>query len=374
MSKGRFRHRFPVAAAVLILFSLACNLSNLLSNGESGPEQDLSVIPEVGVEPDVSDAGEGKIEKGSSRQMPIPVGELVSVPGWDLMVLECLRGASALQLVQSDGRQATPPQGTEIALAKVFLRNTSLDEGSHSLGSYDLYITGSNHRGYFDQIDGWPAPEFLFEDMYAAEAVEGWIDVVIPVDETDLMLVLDLQPYSEDRITRYFELEPAASISPAGESFNQVPNDVGLNAEQPASIGAKMIMAGWDITVLTSVRGSDALALLAQEDADYKGPDEGEEYILLNVLIHYFGDEIPQSLSDHNFKAQVDRNTFYGNIRYPRPTPLPWINGIILPGAVVEGWAIVAVPEGLSNPLISFDTYDYDLENVTDRVRFFTVP
>ena len=363
----------PVILVIFVSLSLSCNLVGLSSSSDA-PSQtnDISILEEAAVEdePVPSD-----IEAGMSRQNPIKLNTLVSVPGWDIQVLEFLRGEAAAAVVNAGTRQFDPPPaGYEYALAYVYLRCTAMDENAHYLGLTELFIAGNNHIMYGDRMDGWPQPEFLFEDMFAAEAVEGWVDALIPVGETDLMLVLDISR-PEPRITRFFELEPSASIAAAGESFNQVSNDIGANFEQPASLGEKLIMPEWDITVLSSVRGIDALALLQQDDPDFKGPDEGEEFILLNVLIHYFGrDELPESLSANNIYAQVEGSRYSGKIRYPRPTTLTWINNLVFPGAVVEGWTIVAVPAGLSNPVIVFNRHENNLDNPADGARFFTVP
>lgn len=210
--------------------------------------------------------------------------------------------------------------------------------------------------------------------MFTAEAVEGWVDALIPVGETDLMLVLDLS-WIDPRITRYFELEPSASITPGGAIFNQAPNDLGAGADQPAAIGEKMIMPEWDVTVNASMRGPEALALLRQNAPDFSGPEEGEEFILLNVVIHFFGSvDLPMSLSDYNFYVMVDDDRYNGRVRYPRPTDLNWINNIIFPGAAAEGWTIVAIPEGLANPVFAFDPGEYNGDQSPEGVRFFKVP
>jgi hypothetical protein len=226
-------------------------------------------------------------------------------------------------------------------------------------------------------MDGWPAPEFLFEDMYAGEAVEGWIDVVVPVDETDLMLVLDLQHYSETRITRYFELEPSASIFAAGPMFEQAPNTFGVDPNQPAEIGQLIILSEWDLTGKEALRGDAAMAMLTQASPDFSGPDPGEEFILLNVVIHYFGrDDLPMSLSDNNFYVYTDDNRFAGRVRYPWQSDIQWINGIIFPGATVEGWVIIASPQGLQNPVVAFDPGEYlgTRDTTGEGVRYIRVP
>ena len=83
---------------------------------------------------------------GLSRANPFPLGTMISVPGWDVQVLELLRGAEAAELVNSGTRKFDPPpEGYEYALAKVFLRCTNMDGNAHSIGISEMYITGSSH-------------------------------------------------------------------------------------------------------------------------------------------------------------------------------------------------------------------------------------
>ena len=134
----------------------------------------------------------GSPTAGTTRKNPIPIGKLISIPGWDIKVVEFLRGEAALAVINTPDWQADPlPTGQEYALAKIFVRCTSLDDGYHSLGISQMFMTGSDYKGYGDTMDSWPQPEFLFEDMFTAETVEGWIDAVIPTDEQNLMVVVD---------------------------------------------------------------------------------------------------------------------------------------------------------------------------------------
>lgn len=369
---------------VMVFLSISCGLM-----GQAAPEQESIIDPidvdsmdENGTESEEAEHQEesesGEVdtvtgEDGLSRVNPVPLGTLISVPDWDIQVLEFLRGEAAAAVVNGGDRKIDPPPaGYEYALAKVFLRCTSLDGNSHSIGISEMYISGSSHIKFGDKLDGWPAPEFLYEDMIIAEAVEGWIDTLIPVAEEDLMLIYDLDLYEEPRITRYFELEEGASITPSGTQFEQTPNEVGVSQEQPAAFNQLMIMPGWDITVVSSMRGEEALSSLRQDSPNYSGPEEGDEYVLVEVVIHYFGsDDFPAVVYDGNFYTEVDGNTYRGRIRYPMQSSFDWINSTIFPGASIEGWAIVSLPEGIANPVIAFYP---GIQTGDKNVRYFTIP
>ncbi len=339
------------------------------SIGESG-ETDAEEVESQGVEAD----GHSVSGVGMSRANPIPLGTLISIPGWDIQVLELLRGEAAAAMVNSGDRKFDPPpEGYEYALAKVFVRCTSMDEKAHSLSS-ELTLSGSSHIKYADQMDGWPAPEFVYEDMFIAESVEGWIDTLIPVAEENLIVVLDAKDWDSGFETlRYFELEEGASIVPSGAMFEQTPNDVGVNPDQPASIGELMIMTEWDITVLSSLRGEEALSSLRQESPNYSGPEEGDEYILLEVVIHYFGSEdTPVPVYDSNFYIEVEGSTYRGRIRYPMKSEFTWINSTVFPGAAVMGWTILSLPEGIANPVIIYNPGEYTGSG--EELRYITIP
>ena len=396
------KHRLLFLILILLLVNLSCNLF-----GQDGPQQESSTgpnavegldensqNPENAENPDESTAGleesenldeilpeqgePAESEAGLSRSNPIPLGTMISVPGWDIQVLEFLRGEAAEAVVNGGDRKFDPPpEGYEYALAKVFLRCTNMDGNAHSIGISEMYITGSSHIQFRDYLDGWPAPEFLYEDMFTAEVVEGWIDARTPISEENLMLVYDLDRYEEPRITRYFELEASASIVPSGAMFEQTPNEVGVTMDQPASIGELMIMPEWDITVLSSMRGEEALTLLKQDSPNYSGPEEGDEYALVEVVIHYFGEEdLPVSVYDGNFYIEVDGNTYRGRIRYPMQSDFNWINEVVFPGATLEGWTIVSLPKGIANPVIAFNpgAFTSNRDQTGEYVRYFTIP
>jgi len=394
------KHIIQIIIVILVFGTISCSLLSRFNSdqdGEEAPDEGLvqeeasqdseeSNIEEGGeADPeDVESYEEGAdvpstSEEGMSRVNPIPLGTLISIPGWDIQVLELLRGEAAAAMVNSGDRKFDPPsEGFEYALAKIFVRCTSMDEKAHFLGGGDIVITGSNNVTYADVMDGWPAPEFVYEDMFIAEAVEGWIDVVLPITDDNLMVVLDYTDWDTDiHTTRFFELEKGASILPSGAMFEQTPNDVGVNPEQPASIGELMIMPEWDITVLTSIRGDEALSSLRQESPEFKGPEEGDEYVLLEVVIHHFGSEdFPVSVNDGNFYTEVDGSTYRGRIRYPMQFEYTWINSSVFPGAAIEGWTIVSLPEGMTNPVIAFDPGDFTSgrDETGDSLRYFSIP
>jgi len=381
------KHRILFLIVILLLVTLSCSLfgqdgsqqeNNLdpdevesldensqdLGNAENLDESTAGLEESESLEEVQPDQREPEVsEVGLSRSQPIPLGTMISVPDWDIQVLEFLRGEAANAVINGGDRKFDPPPvGYEYALAKVFLRCTNMDGNAHSIGISEMYITGSSHIQFRDYLDGWPAPEFLYEDMFTADAVEGWIDARIPITEENLMLIYDLDRYEE---------------VPSGAMFEQIPNDVGVSMDQPASIGELMVMPGWDITVLSSMRGEEALTLLKQDSPNYSGPEEGDEYALVEVVVHYFGEEdLPVSVYDGNFYIEVDGNTYRGRIRYPMQSDFKWINSVVFPGATLEGWTIISLPKGIANPVIAFNpgAFTSNRDQTGEYVRYFTIP
>lgn len=330
------RALFPLAA-FLFLIPLACTLTSNLAQGVTNP---------------------ASTAQGSTRKNPLPLGTLISIPGWDIEVREFVRGEAALDIINAADWQAeTLPQGKEYALAKIFLRSTSLDDGPHSLGISELFITGSHNVKYGDTMDGWPQPEFLFEDMYTAEAVEGWIDAVIPTDEQNLMVVLNVFD-DGNRYTRFLALEDGASISLPAESANLKPNEVGIDSSNPAAPGQQVISPAWVITVLNSIQGQEAETILGKDNSSYTPPGDGFEYLLLQVSLRYINpDDVPTWVGPGEFYALDESGSrSQGDWIYtPAQSDLVWLSETVLPGAELEGWVAVTIPAGTGRPVIAFN-------------------
>ena len=383
VSRADLKRKLIPFLVCLLLITTACNLplSNLIKGiGDNSPAEEAGEPMIIIVEGDNQVSGtaapdapkedvEISMEQGTTRANPYPLGTMVSLPGWDIKVIEFLRGEEALQIIESDGRKFTPlSAGEEFALAKVYLRCTAMDEKAHSLGISEISITGSGNIKFGDRLDGWPAPEFLFEDMFTAEQVEGWIDAVIPADESDLMLVVDVNSYEEeDWILRYFALEEGASITLPTDFLELQPNGLGSTFDAPAMANQEVIIQDWAITLLDSIRGEEAKEILGKADV----PNPTVEYLLVKVRVRYFNnDELPVFIQSSDFSVLDRSGNEYEMDRYTRPKfseakeDIIWIWGTYLPGADVIGWTPVTVPLDDERPLICFRS------NKGDRMYF----
>jgi hypothetical protein len=358
MNERNKRNRALFAlVAFIFLFPLACNLNTSVPSAQGG-----------------TNPGSGGM--GTTRKNPVPAGKLISILGWDIKVIEFLRGEAALAVINTADWQAESlPQGQEYALAKVFLRCTSFDDSYHSLGISEMFISGSRNQAYGDSMDGWPQPEFLFEDMFTAEAVEGWIDAVIPTDEQDLIVVLDVEN-EDNRTTRFFALETGASVSLPSELANLKPNELGVSIDSPAAPGQQVISPAWEITLLDSIRGQEAETILGTDNDYYTPPAAGFEHLLLHVNLRYADpNDLPVWVGPDTFYAMDESGyRIHGDWIYtPTQSDRVWLSYRILPGAELEGWVPVTIAAGTESPVIVFDPDTYTSENSGENLRYLGV-
>jgi hypothetical protein len=366
--------------AVFVLVSFACALPVSLPVGDD--HNDDSAVDDKNPISILEDLMDGETanapdEAGTTRRSPLPVGTLLSVPGWELKVIQFLRGDDALRVIRSSGQQVGElPAGKEFALVKIFVRCTALDSDAHDIGLTELFITGNSHVAYGDTLDGIPQPEFLYEDMYSAEAVEGWIDALIPVNEQDLMAVLDLQEYKTDRITRFFALEEGASVSLPENFSEHEPNQIGASIDTPAKVGEQIITSEWEIRLLNASRGAQAETAIQRENPLFNPPQEGMDYVLLEIALSYFGiNDSPVHIGPDNFYA-VDRDgkKLAGEwVRVPKQSMNPYINATVFPGAELAGWIAISTPADTDQPLIVFDPDRYHSEKADVNLRYLLI-
>jgi hypothetical protein len=347
---ARMRYlRMVFLPVVIFLISLACNVSSPKPNTAN----ETTGIPPAS-KPGVNQTDSS--QPGQTRKNPIPIGTQISIPGWDVEVRQFLRGADALKIINTGAWQAQPlPKGQEYALAKVFVRNTSMDENYHDLGISQIFITGDQNLAHGDTMDGWPQPEFLFEDMYTAEAVEGWVDGVIPIDEHNMELVLDVSN-GGNRYTRFFALENGAGISFPKELANLKPNDLGKTTANPAVLGQQVITPDWAVTLIGSVRGQEAEAILQKDNSNYKPPAAGQENLLLHIKLQYISasDQPGWIGADRFYGVDSSGNPVRGDMIYT-PSDRVWITATVLPGAEMEGWEAITILQGSGQTLVVFN-------------------
>jgi hypothetical protein len=184
-----------------------------------------------------------------------------------------------------------------------------------------------------------------------------------------LILVLDEWANFDDDRFRYLALEEGASLAIPAEFAQIPPNDVGRGRGNPAAFGETAVTDNWEITVLETVRGDAAEAMVQEADEYYEPPEEGFEYVLARVRARNIGTE--------DYADWVDSSNFGiigdSHVVHKSPwlvVPEPDLDYHTYPGADVEGWVSLQAAEGEGNLiLVLSDLGDYD----DDRFRYMAL-
>jgi hypothetical protein len=151
----------------------------------------------------------------------------------------------------------------------------------------------------------------------------------------------------------------------SGSAFGQF-----NSSKNPAPIGSQvksMVELGsvyssiYDITitVLETVRGTDAMKLLKKADSKNKKPPKGFEYILAKVKFEMKARAVSDKLTFDLGKEPLQWVALATDLtEYPGVSvtvPDPALVGTVKPGDAVEGWVAFAVETKDSKPVMVFD-------------------
>jgi hypothetical protein len=313
---------------------------------------------------------------GLSRADPLPRGARVQVPGWDLQVLDVLRGDAAWQrIVADDADAAPPPEGKAYVVLRLRARCTQVDAYSHSLGVSELYVTGSALLAHEDLLQDVPGPELVFMDFYTAEQWEGWMEVLIDEDEHDLMLVLAQIPWGADPRdhVRYVALDEGASLTVPDEVLAVPRNDLGLDLAQPAPLGEVVISEDWEIAVLEALHGAQAWAFVQELSARNDPPAEGTAYTMLEVRVrNVSADDGARRVSLADFFAVASDGSTYETPRIRSEDRIAtfWRQRGLFPGGAHQGWVPLQIPVEDEGAVLRFAPREPSGEVATGNTRF----
>jgi len=356
---------------VLLSAALACNLPT--GEGDDGSnsqsteqqiqiEQPSNPLPDddvqTPVEETTSKSDSPVVEPGLGRANPYPLDTEVVTPYWDFKVLEFHRGEDAWQMIQADDPNNPPPlPGKEYVLIKVWLRNKNPTPNAQNFGLNEIFVTGDSLQVHTDVLIDRPAPEVVYSDIYTAETLEGWIDVLVESTEGNLMLVFDRNEYidseSTPREVRYMAIDEGASIEIPAELDAIATNDLGLEIENPAKIGETVIGEDWEATILESVRGDAALDIVMQMNDKNDPPEDGLEYIAFRARFRRISKT--DVIEGHaSFSAYAPGKGQHNSDFLSEPRGVhnknkenfPWMEYNFFPGLESEGWFVLAAPAG----------------------------
>jgi hypothetical protein len=210
---------------------------------------------------------------------------------------------------------------------------------------------------YQDQIMDFPAPEFYYNDFYTAEKIDGWIDVLVPADEHNLILVFSPTYDDGTDFTRYIALEDGASIPISAELAGIQPTDLGKDQANPAPFGAKTVSDDWETQILEIVRGEAAWQALLEANPDIEPPTAGMEYLIAHIRLRFISSrEGRASIYFDNFFSVGSKGEEYRApmVLSPQTPGRNWISSHIYPGLEVDGWTVLQVSVGETGTIIIF--------------------
>jgi len=113
------------------------------------------------------------------------------------------------------------------------------------------------------------------------------------------------------------------------------------------------------ITVLETLRGSDAMERLKKADSAVKAPAKGFEYILARVKFEMKARAVSDKLTITIGDSPLQWIALASDLtEYPRvavTVPAPALKGTVNPGDTIEGWVAFAVDKKDSGPVMVFD-------------------
>ena len=367
MSKATLR-LFAWFIVVVLCISLACNLpGHMPPPDELRPGDVQKPVSGASSQQNPSKTTQAPLNAqtpaGSSRANPAPGTELNHLEGWDIQVLQVLRGEPALKLLREQGGSNIPDiPGWDYLAAQINIRNTHV--GHQMIGLYELTITGDNKVSYFDNFWGFPAPEIVYSDFFTAEAMDGWIDALVPQGEQHLMLALERTKNSDElpKEPFYMALEPGAVVDTTPPSAIQ-PTSLGKDPASPAPFSSTVTNGDWEVTLLETARGEKAKELMQTQHGSYMDPPAGQEVLLIRsrlryLDLHHTGEK--QAIDSHStFKIYPNNDTGDTQSAVNETPPFPLDYTDFYPGGVYEGWSYVLVPIQTNPVVIQLNLGEY---------------
>ena len=273
---------------------------------------------------------------GMSRSLPSPYAEVASAPGWDIQVVEMVRGADAWQAIKAANQFNEPaPEGMEYLLLRLHITCTYDDSEEHDVSEGDFKITGDRYVRYSSPAIVPPEPE-LDATMLSGGETEGWGVYLVAQGEGNLILILE-EMFSFDASPTFIALEEGASVAVPSELAGIEPTDLGVARESPAPFDTMVTTEDWEVTAIDTLRGGDAWIVVLDANQFNDPPAEGMEYILVKIRARYIGTaDDYESIDGYFLKSSGEKKVIYD---LPSIVdPYPEFDCALYPGGVCEGW------------------------------------
>jgi len=308
---------------------------------------------------------------GFSRSNPFPGTELVSVPNWDVQVLETKRGADAWTDIQAANSYNEPaPEGMEYLMVKIHVKCTYNDSDEHSISGYDFYITGDKAILYTTGMASVVKPEpELDATLFSGGETEGWSVYLVSQGEGNLILVFDESWSFDEDSKRYIALDPGAAINIPSDLNAIAASETGMQRSSPIPFKEKLVTEDWEMTILEVVRGEAAWNLVLEANRYNDPPFDGYEYIAVKLHVRNIG-TVDDSSSIDGYSFNI---TGSANILHDLPSivePEPALDIDLYPGGEYDGWVVFQSIIGETNLMLAFqESWTFD----DDEVRYLAV-
>jgi hypothetical protein len=326
-------------------------------------EEETEVPPPIEVKPTKIPPTKTPEQPGFSRSNPLPVSELIITENWTVEVLEVLRGDVAWSKIKATSSYSMPPQeGKEYIAIRLKALNTYADSESHQISACDFSVTGDLGILYGCIFVAFIEPA-LNAELFSGGETEGWIIYLIHTDDTNLELVFNEVMLYENPQIRYAELDPGARIKMPDLSIIK-PNDLGLSRDKPAKIGDTVITEDWQIQIHSYLRGEDAWNQIKQWTDYAQEPEEGMEYLLVDVSVKNLGiEDVAIRVDGMSFKSSGSRNVVYDILYVYVPGYL--LETSLYPGGEERGYVVLPIAIGETNIVVIFEPIlEYEGVNV----------
>jgi serine/threonine protein kinase len=295
-------------------------------------------------------ASENVITTGQSRSDPVPYKEVMALPGWEVQVLETVRGDAAwTRLYDANAFNDPAPEGMEYLLVKVRARATFAGNDARQLY---FVVTGDGLREY--TRSGVPPEPGLETELVSGSASEGWIAFPIGKHEGSLLLKMKELQGSGDDTTRFLALEKGAalSISPDLEQIRAEP--LGQTREAPAPYGEQVTTEDWQLTIRDVIWGDAAWELVEATNQFSDPPAAGMQYVAVQMHIRSIStQDKARQIYSYGF-ALLDND----GIIYTAPSvvdPHPAIDLNLYPGGEHTGWFVLQAPRQIQAATLRYE-------------------
>ena len=287
-------------------------------------------------------------ELGASRSNPFTLDIPVSGSSLTITVTEIVSDADAAAKIVQDGftTNGKAPEGFQYHVVRYTATNSATDKApSNPWLNLTMYMTGSSLNKYAKPEDAWLPQTECREEIAAGVTVPCEVAFLIPIDETNRMLIIETYP-----TTAFLAIDEGAAIS--AYASTSAKSTSGSDTASPAAIGETVDITydGVDIsyTVNEIIRGDDAATRVAAECETCDKPAAGQEFILANITVIHYGDiktpDIAFSPYAATFKTVGGMLVEYEGPSAYAPQPRFGSQPAVYAGGTFTGWVVLSAP------------------------------